>query len=179
MTKKTVECAGLFDVVEQVRRIINNGGEIELDSIGGTGGDNFFYYFDAYDKEENLESFELHGRANLISKISEIFSSGGTIDMPTLGASGGRTNWYWFDSIGEEEKPLTDAVVPSETPPQEESEEDTTPEPEETSEVEVEASPAAVEFAKIHNIDLSKVTGSGKAGKITKPDIVKYFDNQK
>lgn len=41
------------------------------------------------------------------------------------------------------------------------------------------ASPATRYLAKLHNIELAKVMGSGKNGRISKEDVTKYLDNRK
>ena len=167
MRKSMLEFQGLYDTVVQVSKLVAEG--CTFDSIGGVGSE-YFYYLEVIPAEGESYVKEVFGRTALFQTIEAVVKDGGRIDLNTLGASGGRNATIWCVCTGEDEKPLTDVVVPPEEPKQEE--------PEPIEEPTVEISPAAKEFADLHAIDLSKVKGSGKKGKITKPDIVKYFDNQ-
>jgi len=168
MSKQYYECAGLTDAVVTVKHIIQTKGSIDLDTLGGTAG-NVFYYMDVPNDEGVLESIEIYGLLSFISKLIEVFASGKDIPLSSVWSTGGRSRWITFEATTEEQGPTIEPTpVVDDTPPEPEPDED-------VSEKEIVASAAAIEMAKINNIDLSKVTGTGKDGKINKPDVVKYM----
>lgn len=176
--KKTYEFAGMTDLVVQMKELISQGVEIDIDSVNGTGGTNYTYYFDATDKEGNLETFECMGRQDLVAKLKEVFEAGGDVDLYTMGAAaGGRGRYFWFNGSGVTE---ADGNITAEALTLEDLiiEEFQGKEPESVPPAEVEITPAAEKLAKENGVDLSLINGTGSEGKIIKPDIVNYLENK-
>lgn len=212
MTVKRFEANGLTDVLATVKHVVEQGGEIDIDTVGGIGSAYFDYHFTYTDTKGETHNVPVKGRVELVKFLQQVLSNGGTIQPVDLGGLGGRNSIYWMDAempeVGDNEpqdNPTTlETVEVNDTPEetQQAIEDGVAEQKEGTSTATVEAygvvmtaadkakaaseqtviepmpdaSPAAIDLARVHGIDLRDVEGSGKNGKVNKPDVVKHLD---
>lgn len=163
MKKTMIECAGVTDVVAQLKYVVEQGGVIDEGSIGGTGLSTFDYSFTYKDHKDEYHNIPCKGRVEFIKYLYQVISTGNEVLMHSLTAGGGRSSYYWYEAdFPDVEEPTEPEVVEEE--------------PEESDDAMPDASPAATDLAHAHGIDLREVEGSGKGGKINKPDVVKHLE---
>lgn len=177
MKKVMMEFSGMTDLVVQLQGLAKTEFKIDLDTVGGTGGLNYTYYFTAVDSKGNLEDFTCVTRLEFVKKLEEIIKAGWVVDIPTLGASAGRGRYFWFEcEVSEEEEvevlPDVSTLILEEGLDEEKNTPLEEPKP-------VDATDSAFKLAEVEGLDLSEVKGSGKEGRITKQDVVNFLETKK